>query len=261
MLKPNTTNKAATPSWVDLPRTNTRAGVRLFCFPYAGGNASIYRGWANNLPEFIEVCPVQLPGRDRLLHLPAMTSCEMLIPPLREELAPYFDKPFAFFGHSMGATIAFELSRQLRRERGPRPVHLFASGSSAPQLPGRHSRTYDLPEPEFIEELRRLNGTPKEVLEHPELMELLLPTLRADFQVSQAYVYTDEPPLDIPLTAFGGIQDAQIPREDIMSWREQTSAAFIARMLPGDHFFLRTAQQPLLQIITETLLRPAQTRP
>jgi medium-chain acyl-[acyl-carrier-protein] hydrolase len=261
MLKPNTTNKNATASWVDLPRANPRAGVRLFCFPYAGGNASIYRGWANNLPDFIEVCPVQLPGRDRLHHLPAMTSCETLIPPLREALAPYFDKPFAFFGHSMGATIAFELSRQLRRERGPQPVHLFASGSAAPQLPGRHSRTYDLPEPEFIEELRRLNGTPKEVLEHPELMELLLPTLRADFQVSQTYAYTDEPPLDIPLTAIGGIQDAQIPREDIMSWREQTSAAFVARMLPGYHFFLRTAQQPLLRIITETLLRPAQTRP
>jgi medium-chain acyl-[acyl-carrier-protein] hydrolase len=261
MLRPNTNDKSGASSWLDLPRANPRTELRLFCFPYAGGNASIYRGWAKLLPEFVELCPVQLPGRDRLLHLPAMTSCETLVPPLFEALAPYLDKPFAFFGHSMGAIIAFELSRQLRRESGPQPVHLFASGSAAPQLPQRHARTYDLPEREFIEELRRLNGTPKEVLEHPELMELLLPTLRADFQVSQAYVYTEERPLDCPLTAFGGIQDAQIPREDILSWGEQTSAAFVARMLPGDHFFLRVAQQPLLQIISETLLRQARPRP
>jgi medium-chain acyl-[acyl-carrier-protein] hydrolase len=196
---------------------------------------------------------VQLPGRGRLLKERPATRYDELLPALSSALAPHLDRPFAFFGHSMGATIAFELARRLRRERGLLPAHLFASGSPAPQLPDRHPRTFDLPEPEFIEELRQLNGTPREVLEHPELMELMLPVLRADFELVQTYRYTDAPPLECPVTALGGEQDSLVPREDLEAWRALTSADFDLRMVPGDHFFLQTSQQAVLRVVSEVL--------
>jgi medium-chain acyl-[acyl-carrier-protein] hydrolase len=248
------TTKASTMSpWLAVNRANPRAELRLFCFPYAGGDALVYRDWAASLPDSVEAVPVQLPGRGRLRkELPA-TRLEALVPALIAALTPHFDKPFAFFGHSMGAMIAFELARRLRRERGPRPVHLFVSGSPAPQLPDRHPRTFDLPEPEFIEELRRLNGTPREVLEHPELMALLLPVLRADFELVQTYVYTDGPPLECPITALGGAQDSLVPREDLEVWGALTCAPFELRMLSGDHFFLHASQREVLRVISDAL--------
>jgi medium-chain acyl-[acyl-carrier-protein] hydrolase len=253
MSRPDTTQNVATGMWLTVPRPNLRAKLRLFCFPYAGGSALVYRDWVNALPDFAELYLVQLPGRGRLMKEPPITRYKPLIAALTAALLPCLDKPFAFFGHSMGATIAFELSRRLRRERGVLPVCLFVSGSAAPHLPDRHPRTFDLPETEFIEDLRRLNGTPQEVLEHPELMEMMMPVLRADFELVQTYVYTDAPPFDCPITAFGGIQDALVPRADLEAWRGQTSAAFTLHMLPGDHFFLHTAQHALLQVASEAL--------
>ena len=255
MWQSNTSGVTPSTPWLTLPKPNPKATLRLFCFPYAGGGPLIFRTWPDNLPNFVEVCPVQLPGRGQRLREPGITRVEVLIPKLAEALMPVFDKLFAFFGHSMGATVAFELSRYLRREHGVQPVHLFASGSAAPQLPDRHPRTYDQPETEFVETLRRLKGTPQEVLENPELMQLIMPLLRADFELAQTYAYTDEPPLNCPLSAFGGLQDTDIPREDIESWREQTTASFTFRMLPGDHFFLLTEQRRILQLIFDTLTR------
>jgi medium-chain acyl-[acyl-carrier-protein] hydrolase len=257
MSQSNTSGVTPSTPWLTVPKLNPKATLRLFCFPYAGGGPLIYRNWPDNLPDFVEVCPVQLPGRGQRIREPGITQFEILIPKLAEALVPAFDKPFAFFGHSLGATIAFELSRYLRREHGIQPVHLFASGSPAPQLPDRHPRTFDQPESEFIESVRRLKGTPQEVLDNPELMQLIIPLLRADFQLAQTYVYTDDLPLDCPLSAFGGLQDIDIPREDIESWREQTTAAFTIRMLPGDHFFLLTEQRRILQLVFDTLSRLA----
>jgi len=137
----------------------------------------------------------------------------------------------------------------LRREHGPGPVHLFVSGRRAPQVPDPDPPTYNLPEPEFLEELRRLNGTPKAVFEHPELMQLMIPILRADFELVQTYMYLPEPPLDCPISAFGGLQDEDVTREHLEAWRDQTTASFSLQMFPGDHFFLHTAQAFLLQTI------------
>jgi medium-chain acyl-[acyl-carrier-protein] hydrolase len=161
--------------------------------------------------------------------------------------------PFAFFGHSMGAIICFELARYLRKQRLPVPLHLFASGCSAPQIPEEGPFDYDLPEPEFIEKLRVLNGTPKEVLEHQELMELMIPLLRADFALAQNYTYFPEPPLDCPITVFGGTQDIEIGQDRLEAWRKQTSCSFALHMLAGDHFFLHTSQSILLPLLTERL--------
>jgi medium-chain acyl-[acyl-carrier-protein] hydrolase len=240
-------------SWLVRLKLNPRASLHLFCFPYGGGGASIFRSWPDSLPTSIEVCPVQLPGRESRLREEPFAQVSSLVRAIAKALLLYLDRPFAFFGHSMGALIGFELSRQLRREHGLKLVHLFVSGCRAPQLPDPDPPTYDLPEPKFLEELRRLNGTPKEVLKHPELMQLMLPLLRADFEAVQTYAYSPAPPLDCPITVFGGLQDNEVKREYLEGWREQTTGSFSLQMLPGDHFFLHTAQPLLLHIITQEL--------
>lgn len=176
---------------------------------------------------------------------------------IAEAIKPYLDRPYAFFGHSMGAMISLDLARLLRSEQvQPPPLHLFVSGRRAPQLPATSRHTYDLPEAEFIEELRRLNGTPREVLEHPELMQLMIPLLRADFSVCQTYEYAPEPPLSCPITVFGGVED-ETGREQLEAWREQTTSTFTLRMFPGDHFFIHEAQPQILQTIGQQLRQHA----
>jgi medium-chain acyl-[acyl-carrier-protein] hydrolase len=241
--------------WLPYMQPDPEASLRLFCFPYAGGSALIYRSWSQKLPPGVEVCPVQLPGRGNRLKEPPFRSLAALVPALAGALRPYLDRPFAFFGHSMGALISLELARELRRDARPAPEQLFVSGRSAPQLGKRGVTLYDLPEPELIEELRRLNGTPHEVLEHPELMELMLPLLRADFAVCDTYRYADEPPLDCPVAAFGGLGDANVPRADLEAWAAQTAGDFSLRMLPGDHFFLHENESTLLLVLTHELQR------
>ncbi|MCI0529785.1 MAG: thioesterase domain-containing protein, partial [Nitrospira sp.] len=173
-----------------------------------------------------------------------------LVQVIAQALFPYLDKPFAFFGHSMGALVSFELTRHLRRQYRLGPVHLFVSGHHAPQIPDPDPPVHTLPEPAFLEELSRLNGTPKEVLEHTELMHLMLPTLRADFAVCETYTYTTEPPLDCPISAYGGLQDLEVSRDSLEAWQVQTRTSFSLRMFPGDHFFLHTAQPLLLRVLS-----------
>ncbi|MCA1852371.1 MAG: hypothetical protein LC647_08250 [Beggiatoa sp.] len=163
--------------------------------------------------------------------------------------------PFAFFGHSMGALIGFELARQLRRQHGPSPVHLFVSGRGAPQIPPPEPPIHALPEPQFIAEVQHFNGTPTEVLQHPELMQLLIPTLRADFAVCETYTYTTDAPIDCSISAFGGLQDRKVSRERLEAWRDQSRASFSLCMFPGDHFFLHTAEPLLLETIAQLLLQ------
>jgi medium-chain acyl-[acyl-carrier-protein] hydrolase len=238
--------------WVVRWRPNHKASLRLFCFPYAGGAASIYRTWGNSLPSHIEVCSIQPPGRGARMAEPPMTNLPDILRALSRSIRPYLDLPFAFFGHSMGAFLSFELARLLRTEQGVRPAHLFVSGCRALQLHDPERPTYNLPEPEFIEELRRLGGTPAEVLEHPELLSLILPLLRADFELCQTYRYTPDLPLNCPITAFGGTED-HVGREELEAWREQTTASFALRMFPGDHFFLHGAESKILEIVAQKL--------
>ena len=239
--------------WLARTQPNPQASLRLFCFPYAGGGATIYHSWPASLPPTVEVCGIQLPGRGSRLKEKPYTRASPLIESLAVEMAPYLDRPFAFFGHSLGAMISFELAHRLRGERGLEPAHLFVSGRRAPQLPKPDRDIYQLPEPEFIEQLRRLNGTPREVLEHPELMGVMIPSLRADFEMSETYVYSARPPLRCPITALGGLEDEEVTRPDLEAWRAQTSGPFSLRLLPGDHFFLHSSKSVILQLISRGL--------
>ncbi|MEH2041214.1 thioesterase II family protein [Nostoc sp.] len=241
-------------SWVRCPKPNPQARLRLFCFPYAGGSVSIFRTWSEEvLPVEIEVCPIQLPGRESRLQEPPFTQLSRLLETLAQVMHPYLNMPFAFFGHSMGALISFELARQLRRQYSLNPVHLFVSGRAAPQIPISDSSIHQLPESEFIEKLRYLNGTPESVLKNPELMHLLLPILRADFAVCETYVYSNEEPLDCPISTFGGLQDDEVSYEDIAAWRELTNSSCTLRMFPGNHFFLHSNQALIWSAVSQDI--------
>jgi len=233
------TTAGAVDRWISFRKLDPNTQLRLFCFPYAGAGALIFRKWSDGLPADIEVCPIQLPGRGTRLTEPPFTMLSCLVEALARVLDPLLDKPFAFFGHSLGALIAFELARQIRRHHGVHPVRLFASAGRAPQIPHRTPPIHNLADKEFLAELRRLNGTPRELLDHEELMEVMLPILRADFALYETYLYSNEPPLNCPISAFGGVQDRRVSASDLEAWRSQTSASFSLRMFPGDHFFLK----------------------
>lgn len=241
--------------WLVIPRPNHGASLRLFCFPYAGGSALIYHQWPDRLPANVELCAVQLPGRGSRLSESPYRELAPLVRAIADNLQPYLDKPFAMFGHSMGAVISYELIRLIQQEYGKEPLCLFVSGRRAPQLPNTTQPTYELPEPDFIEMLRRLNGTPKEVLANAEMMGLMIPLLRADFQLIQNYQYKAGPPLNCPITAFGGMLDYDATQEQIEAWGEQTRGRFSARTLPGGHFFIHTDQKLFLRLMAEELCR------
>lgn len=242
-------------AWVLCPRPNPQARLRLFCFPYAGGAASAFYTWLDDLPGGVEICPIQLPGRESRLGEPPFTRLEPLLDALVLAIQPYLDKPFAFFGHSMGATISFELACQLRAQGASTPVHLFISGSRAPHTPDPDPPIHHLPDAELVEELRRFNGTPEAVLQNAELMHLLLPILRADLTLHETYRYVPGEPLDCPISAFGGLEDEEVSHDDLAAWRDQTCGTFTLRMFPGDHFFLRSARTLLLQAVSQDLMQ------
>jgi medium-chain acyl-[acyl-carrier-protein] hydrolase len=243
-------------TWVTVPRPNPRARLRVFCFPYAGG-APAWGAWIDQLPpevrREIEVCSIHLPGRDCNHSEPLFHELSPLLDVLDTVIASYPDLPYAFFGHSMGALISFELARQLRRRGIPGPIHLTVCGHRAPHLEDPHVAIHKMPDAEFRAKLREFGGTPEAVLQDDELMELLTSVLRADFAVCESYSYTAEEPLDCSITAFGGNDDAKVSRDELSAWRAQTTSSFSLRMFPGGHFFLQSAQVLFLRVLAQDL--------
>ncbi|MCC6176230.1 MAG: thioesterase [Chloroflexi bacterium] len=239
--------------WTVRPRPLENPRLRLFCFPHSGGGAAQYTRWPADLPPDIEVCAVQLPGREQRVSEAPFSHMAPLVEELLRVLAPYFEAPFAFFGHSLGGFISFDLARALRRQGRTGPLHLFVAGSRAPQLPSRLPDLHHLPDPEFIDGLRRYEGTPDEALQNADLMRLLLPMLRADFSLTETNDYVQEPPFDVPISVFGGLDDPVVERFELTAWREHTTRALTLRMLPGDHFFVQSARSLLLSALVEDL--------
>ncbi len=240
-------------SYITCPKPSPQASLRLFCFPYAGGSSLVFRTWAESLPKNIEICPVELPGRGIQMKSSPFTRMEALVNAIAPIFLPYLDKPFAFFGHSMGGLVSFELARHLRKEYAKKPIRLFVSASRAPQIPSPKPPIHALPEAEFFQELRRLNGTPASVLENTELMQILAPILRADFAVLETYVYTQKPSFEFPITAFGGLEDQEVTLQELGGWREQTQNSFQLQLFSGDHFFIHSAQSLLLENLAKYL--------
>lgn len=227
--------------------------LRLFCLPFAGGGTGAYRDWQAALGPQIEVCAVRLPGRESRIGETPYRSLPELVDALTEPISRRLDLPFAIFGHSMGAFLGFELTRRLRRRNARLPLHFIASARFAPQLPDPDPPIHHLPHDEFLDELRRLEGTPPEVFESPELLELMIPMLRADFEVCETYQFESAAPLDCPLSVYGGIGDWTTTREQLDGWGEQTTGAFTVRMFPGDHFFIQSARMQVLETLRREL--------
>jgi medium-chain acyl-[acyl-carrier-protein] hydrolase len=241
--------------WFNCRKADPRAKLRLFCLPYAGGGASIYRGWEHYLPAGVDVWPVQLPGRGSRFNEAPYDSMDLLVGDAAEALGRRLDLPFSIFGHSFGAMVGFELAHRLREQFGVTPRHLFVSGCRGPHLPRCDSQIHQLPDEQFIEGLVALNGTPREVLENSDLMRTMLGALRGDFKLAETYGCSGKPPLNCPITALGGSEDDSVPQEELEAWRSQTNGLFNLWMLPGDHFFIHTSDTMLRQILTQEFRR------
>ncbi len=240
--------------WLPPLKPRKDASLRLICFPYAGAGMPAFHAWPGALPETIELRVVQLPGRGARLRERRFEQVPPLIEALETALLPLLDRPFAFFGHSLGSIVAFEAARKLRA-RGLSPAHLFVSGNIAPHLPNPAPPIHQLPPDAFLRELKRLNGMAQAALESKELLEIMLPVVRSDFALLETYYYEAQPPLSCPITAFGGDQDPRTTASGLDGWRAQTLGDFDLVMFPGDHFFLDTARPPLLQALVRRLFK------
>ncbi len=242
-------------SWLNCAKPDPNARLRLFCFPYAGGGATIYRGWENYLPPGVEIYAVQPPGRGSRFREPAMDRMDSLVVAAANAMQPLLDRPIVLFGHSVGALASFEMAHRLADTFGIHVSHLFASGARGPHLPRDRKNIHDLSEDDFITELKTLNGTPPEVLDNPELMRMISATLRADFAVAETYRASNKPPLNCPITVFGGLEDMLASREDLEAWKVHTTSSFDLWQLPGDHFFIHTSDSLILRILSRELSR------
>ncbi len=223
---------------------------RLFCLPFAGAGVWWSRGWAEELPS-VSVASVLLPGREIRLHETPFVSMSALIAALEREIAPLLTRPFALYGHSMGAVIAFELARALRRAARPMPAALLVSGARAPQFRRNHVPPPAPTDDQLMAELRRLEGVPRQLLESAAFMDAALPALRADTALYRNYIYAEEAPLSVPIRAYGGEVDPNVTPEHVAAWREQTTSSFASTMFPGGHFFIDTARGEFLAKLGE----------
>ncbi len=221
--------------WIPYRKENALARCRLFCFPHAAGNSLFFRPWHRLMPDAIDLCPVELPGRGARIDEEPFLRMDRLVDDLCDALRPLLDIPFALFGHSMGAYIAYALARRLDAAQGP--THLFVSGAAAPDRTRRHPPLHSLPDHELVGALTRLGGTPPAVLARAELVTALLPTLRADLALAETYAAPRSDRVSCPITAFGGSGD-MIDRRALHGWSAFTAGAFRLRIFPGDHFYL-----------------------
>jgi medium-chain acyl-[acyl-carrier-protein] hydrolase len=243
--------------WCSVPAPLPDARLRLFCFPYAGAGASCYFQWSAALrPLGIEVCSIQLPGRENRLSERPVDRIAPLISELSQAIVQALTLPFCFFAHSMGSLVAFELMRALRERGAPLPRHFFVSGARPPTMPHDEEPLRHLPDAALIREVAsRYGGIPAAVLQHQELLDVILPALRADMSVIETYHYVETAPFDLPVTAFAGEDDPHVDQAALHRWRDHTSAEFNARSFPGDHFYLQKERAPLIAAMTPGLLR------
>jgi medium-chain acyl-[acyl-carrier-protein] hydrolase len=242
--------------WIVRVRRTFDPRLRLFAFPSAGRGPAMFRPWAAHMPPGAELCIAQLPGREVRWNERADMDVREVACAIACAMAPDLDRPYALFGHSLGALIAFEIVRQLRRSGRPLPRALFVAAHRAPQLPNRLHRIAQLPDADFLRELSaRYGALPRAVVEQRELMELVLPTLKSDYEMAEGYEYVADDPLPCAISAFGGTDDRHVADEELAEWREQTTSVFVKRAINGGHFFVDRVHAPLISLLLSDLER------
>lgn len=235
--------------WFLRPIRREHAELRLYCLPYAGGTPNAFRSWARGLPDSVEVVGVRLPGRDSRLRERAFDRWPPLLEAVEDVLRPHLDRPYMFFGHSFGARVVFELTRRFEAHGLPLPRRLFVSGCRAPHIPPPDPELHIVPRDEFFERVRRMKGTPAEVLENRPLMEMLEPTLRADMGLHNQ-PWDDPGKVPVPLSALSGTGDEIDPPDTMRDWGRYTSSSFAFHPFSGDHFFLHGQEHEVLDTIS-----------
>jgi medium-chain acyl-[acyl-carrier-protein] hydrolase len=240
--------------WILRPCARPRARFRLFCFARAGGGASSFRGWPEDCHEEIEVALLQPPGRENRLREKPLQSMKTLVSSIATAMTEFLDRPYAVYGHSLGAKVAFETTRELRRRGLPQPVHLFAAASAGPGVQWIRPLMHPLNDLDLLREIqRRYGGVPQEVLADQELCALLIPALRADITIIETYQYTEERPLLQPITCLCGSDDSMTPESEAWDWHNQTSSGFRYETFPGGHFFPAQTRTLILDLIAADL--------
>ncbi len=239
--------------WFITFKPKHNAPIRLFCFHYGGGGASSFRLWVNDIIDSVEVITVQLPGREERYNEPLLNNIHSIINELCDNFYQYTNKPCIFFGHSLGALIAFEFARKLRKKKMIQPKHLIVSGTQAPQVLRKKPPIHKLSDERFIKELEKYKGIPAPMIENKELISMFLPAIRADFCVIETYEYQNEYPLPYPITALGGLSDDTFKIENLTEWKVQTNDLFEYHFFPGNHFFIRTAYKEVINAVNAIL--------
>ncbi|MBE9104764.1 polyketide synthase dehydratase domain-containing protein, partial [Nostoc cf. edaphicum LEGE 07299] len=251
----NSTNgsfKKRKTDWIVHYKPNKNACLRLFCFHHAGGNASLFRTWADHLPSNIEVFPVQLPGRRESISEQPFSQLSPLIKTLKNILNLYLDKPFAFYGHSLGSLISFELAHALRQDYKLEPIHLFVSGSWAPHTLST-AFTNKIFKISSLEKLLEIAEIPKSIQSDKLFMDEIMSVFQKDTQLFESYTYVDRGTINCPISAFGGTEDSFVSKDDLLYWNQYTSNSFTLHMLPGKHMFPISSEKSLLEAISHIL--------
>lgn len=241
--------------WIRRYFPSVEARVQLVCLPHAGGSASFYRPVAQALRPRVEVLAVQYPGRQDRRHEPLIDDLGTLADEVCAAVAATVDRPFALFGHSMGSTLAFEVTRRLEA-RGTYPLRLFASARRAPSA-DRDERVHLRDDEGLISDVRALSGTSQQVFGDEELMRMVLPVIRGDYRAAETYRHTPGPRLRCPVTALTGDSDPKATLEEVAAWRGHTDGGFDLRTYSGGHFYLLDHTAEVLGLIDEQLAEPA----
>ena len=240
-------------TWLRCAFPLPRATTRLFCLAHAGGSANAYRAWSELLPPSVELHATQLPGRADRFAEPLPDDMDALADEVTRSMLPLLDRRFALFGHSMGATLSYEVTRRLEA-RGIVPARLFVSGARAPHDPRDRPAISEYDDDDFVAELAKLGGTEAEVLSHRAMREVILPYVRADFRLTEAYRHRPGPPLHTPLSVLVSDADPVVTPAQAKSWETRTSSGFSLTVFPGDHFYLQPQRTPVVEEITRTLM-------
>jgi len=235
-------------SWFLVPNPIEKPRLRLFCVPYAGGNATAFHRWGSHFKQD-EIFSFQLPGRAFRRKEPCIVDIPEMVEAMAAAIKPHLDVPFVFFGHSMGAILAYELARSLRGKGWPMPAGLIVSARRAPSVGGEESVAASLPDDQFWRLIGQLYGTTRALLDSPELKEMLMPTFRGDFRLLNNWSYSEAPAMSFPVLAVGGTSDPGVTQRDLLAWGDETTGVFTHHLIEGGHMFLQPKEAEVVRLV------------